>query len=47
MQTLSLITSVISNVEVFAEGVSHVFGSTAQRNLLVRPAFNSHEFLHF
>jgi hypothetical protein len=47
MQTLSLITSVISNVEVFAEGVSHVFGSSAQRNLLVRPAFNSHEFLHF
>lgn len=35
MQTLSLITTIVSNVEVFAEGVSCMFGTAQQRNLLV------------
>lgn len=37
LQTLNLITTIISNIEVFAEGVSTMFGSIQQRNLLVGP----------
>lgn len=35
MQTLSLITTIVSNIEVFVEGVSCMFGTAQQRNLLV------------
>lgn len=35
MHALNLITTVISNVEVFAEGVSNLCGSTAYKNFVV------------